>query len=125
MSKIDDLKTKLTKMEADAHLDTLLPKDAGWLSRKLIVLLILIGLLAFVLRDTLPLLVQATVALGMTWMIVQGVLDACKSRDDRKVRIALIYSMGASNEIQIVTVSDKNPADPADSVASTAAAPAP
>ena len=43
MSKIDDLKTKLSKLEASAHFDSLLPKNSGWLSRKLIVALARFG----------------------------------------------------------------------------------
>jgi hypothetical protein len=114
MSKIDDLKGKLAKLEASAHFDALLPKDAGWFSRKLLVLLAVIGVLVFLGRDNIGVILNLIGYITIAYIVVQGFVDACKSRDDRITRCTLIVSMAKDGltEEELAAISGK-PADPA------------
>lgn len=93
MSKIDDLKNKLAKLEVGDHFEALLPKDAGWFSRKLLTLLAVIGVLVFLGRDNIGVILNLIGYLAIAYIVVQGFVDACKSRDDRITRCTLIVSM--------------------------------
>jgi len=93
MSSIEDLETKLAKLKAGAHFDALLPKSSGWLSRKLVIALSVVGALLFIGRDNISLTIWATTILGGIYLLTQGAHDIFSSRDDRITRCELIRAM--------------------------------
>jgi hypothetical protein len=93
MSKIDDLKGKLAKLEASAHFESLLPKSSGWLSRKLLVVLAIIGVLVFLGRENVNLILAGIITLGVVYLIAQAAQDISHDWSDAWVRRKLIDAM--------------------------------
>lgn len=116
MSKIDDLKTKLAKLEASTHFDSLLPKSSGWLSRKLIVALAAIATLIIIGRDNQAAIINWVGILALAYLVVQAGHDVFSGRDDRITRCKLIDAMakdGLSDEdLKALTVGPATPPAP-------------
>jgi divalent metal cation (Fe/Co/Zn/Cd) transporter len=93
MSKIDDLKAKLAELEAGSHITALMPKSSGWLSRKLLVVLAVIGVLIFLGRENVNLILGGIVTLGIVYLITQAAHDIVSSITDAWVRRKLIEAM--------------------------------
>ena len=111
--KITDLKTKLAELEAGSHFNAMLPKTSGWFSRKLIVVLAVIGALIFLGRDNLNLIIGGIIALGMTYLIVQCAQDLMHSFCDAWVRRKLIDAMAkdglSKEELDTITEGGTKP----------------
>lgn len=93
MSSIENLKAQIAKLEAGESFNALLPKSSGWLSRKLVIALAIIGALIFIGRDNIALTIWATVILGGIYLVTQAAHDIFQSRDDRITRCELIKAM--------------------------------
>lgn len=117
MSKIDDLKTKLSKLEASAHFDSLLPKNSGWLSRKLIVALAAIAALIIIGRDNQAAIINWVGILAGIYIVTQALHDIFSGRDDRIARCALIAAMAkdgfSEEELKVLAGGVPTPAAPA------------
>lgn len=94
MSSIDTLKEKLSKLEASAHFNSLLPKSSGWLSRKLLVALAVVVAMFVIGRDNQALIINWIGIIAVTYLIAQAAHDIFSGRDDRITRVKLIEVMG-------------------------------
>lgn len=111
MSDIEALKAKLAKLEASKHIDSLIPKNSGWLSRKLGVALAIIAALIFIGRENVVLIIAGIITLGVTYLIVQGAVDLVNSLSEAYVRGKIIDGLSkdglTKEEIELVTGSPK------------------
>jgi hypothetical protein len=101
MSAIDRLKSKISGLETKSLMDAFVPKSSGWLSRKMVVMLAVIGVLVLIGRENQALIMQYSCIMAGIWLLTQVIQDVAHSRDSRKVRIAMIEAMakdGLSDE---------------------------
>lgn len=76
---IKNLEDKLSSLKVTQSLKNLLPTDSGWLSRKLIVALLVVGGLLWFGRDDIFKVLSMVVNLAIVYLIVQGAVD-CVSK---------------------------------------------
>lgn len=107
MSSIDALKAKLAKLEASTHIDALIPKSSGWLSRKLGVVLTAMAVLIFIGRDSVATIIAGIITLGVTYLIVQGVNDLMDKFVEGWTRVKIIEGMSkdglTKEELETIT----------------------
>jgi hypothetical protein len=93
MSDIQNLKAKLSKLEAKNYFDALLPKTSGWFSRKLMVALAVVAALIILGRDNMSSIINWIGFIAIAYIVSQAVHDVFSSRDDRISRCKLIDAM--------------------------------
>lgn len=99
MADIKKLEDKLAKLKLSSSFGAFLPKTSGWLSRKLLVALALIGGLIFLGRDNITLVIYGMIILGSIYMITQTLHDIFTCREDGATRRALIAAMAADGNL--------------------------
>ncbi len=95
MSTIQKLEDRISKLKVGANLSSLLPKNSGWLSRKLLVTLALVGGLIFLGRDNITLVIYGIIILGSVYMVTQTLHDIFVCREDGMTRRQLITAMAS------------------------------
>lgn len=107
MASIDALKSKLAKLEVSTHIDALIPKSSGWLSRKLGVVLAVIVALIIIGRDNTNSIISGIITLCVVYLIVQGVNDLMDKFVEGWTRSKIIDGMAkdgiSKEEMEVIT----------------------